>query len=113
MIQVIYVAGPYRAQSTWQIECNIHEATKIGHQIAALGAIPLIPHRNTGHFDGLQTEEFWLEATLELMRRCDAVFAMPTWQRSQGASNEVETAQKINIPVFFTFPSLSQWIADQ
>lgn len=109
-LRLIYVAGPYRAKTVWGVEQNIHRARAIGAQLCSLGAYAVIPHSNTAHFDGLAPDEFWLEATLELMRRCDAVMMVPGWGDSSGARAEREEALRLLLPVFYTFDDVGAWL---
>jgi hypothetical protein len=74
--------------------------------------MPVIPHKNTEHMDGLQTDEFWLEGTLELMRQCDAVLLTPDWERSSGARGEKEEALRCCIPVFYGLATLEGWLRE-
>lgn len=106
-MKLVYVAGPYRGFSAWEIECNIVAARKLGAKVAQAGAYPVIPHSNTAHFDGLASDELWLNGTLELMRRCDAVVFTTDWQRSSGARAERVEAERMGLPCFedmFGFP---------
>lgn len=84
----VYVAGPYRGPNRWVVHQNIQLAEALGMQVACLGAVPVIPHTMYSAFDGTITNEFWLEATLELLRRCDALLLVPGWERSVGAKGE-------------------------
>jgi hypothetical protein len=45
-------------------------------------------------------DETWLKGDLELLKRCDAVWALPGWDTSIGATGEVNHAKSLNIPVF-------------
>lgn len=101
MIPLIYVAGPYRGIHPSDVDDNIVAARKLGKMICEVGAYPIIPHSNTGFFDGIQTDEFWLEATLEAMKRCDAVVLLPGWESSRGSRGERDTAIDRRIPVFY------------
>ncbi len=110
-ILIVYVAGPYRTNSEFGStafgrEKNIAAAREIGARLARDGHLPVIPHANTAQFDGLNTDEFFLEATLELMVRCDAVFLMPNWESSAGARAEKAEAEKLGLPVFTTIAEL-------
>lgn len=110
---LIYIAGPYRSGSHWQLEQNIRIAEAAGFEVALLGGYPIIPHSNTrGYFeDAQQSPSFWLEATLELMRRCDAIYLLPQWPMSSGARDEHLEAQRLAMPIFHDFGSLQVWIA--
>lgn len=99
-VRLVYIAGPYRAATTWQIACNIHAARLLGARVAELGAYPVIPHSNTAHFDGLATDELWLEGTKELMRRCDAVLFSARWTSSSGSRGEYAEAERLKLPMF-------------
>jgi hypothetical protein len=109
-VKLVYVAGPYRAKNVWEVTRNIERAKEWGAEIAALGAMPVIPHANTALFDGIQSDRFWLDGTLELMLRCDAVYAMNTWQESTGAREEVRRANLIELPVFTNLGQMAGWL---
>lgn len=81
---VIYIAGPYRAPTPWQVEQNIRAAEALALEVWRAGLTPLCPHTMTRHMDGAITDEAALAGTLELMRRCDAVLLVPGWERSTG-----------------------------
>ena len=100
--RLIYIAGPYRAANAWEVEQNIRRAEAVGVEVAKLGAYPVIPHTNTrGYFEHVQSDpNFWLESTLELMRRCDGVFLTPDWLRSTGARAEADEAVRLKLPIF-------------
>ena len=98
-MKLIYVAGPYRAPTTWGIAQNIHHARAVGAVIAELGAYPVIPHSNTAHMDGVADDALWLAGTLELMRRCDGVVMFGLWKKSNGATAERREAMERGIPV--------------
>lgn len=111
---VAYVAGSYRAASRAGVELNIQVARRVGLLAALKGWSPIIPHANTGHLDELcsLSETFWLDATMELMRRCDAVVLCPGWQHSSGTLAEIAEAQRLGITVFYTdseLPPAEAW----
>lgn len=99
-MKIVYVAGKYRAKTSNEIWHNINTARLAGEQIVKQGDMPLIPHMNGAFMDGLQTDEFWLDGTLELMKRCDAIYLLDNWQDSEGARNEWRVAQELNIPLY-------------
>lgn len=114
-MKLIYVAGPYRAANHWLIEQNIHRARELGARLAQLGAAPLIPHANTAHWDGLCSDEFWLKAGIEMLRRCDGVVLVKGWSESRGTLAEVDEAHRRGLPVLGK-PSppddiLAEWLA--
>jgi len=97
---VIYIAGPYRADSTWGIKRNIRAAEEVGIAVMHMGAMPLIPHMNTAHWDGLFPDEVFLAGTAALLLRCDAIVLCPGWNKSEGAKNELRLANMNDIPDF-------------
>lgn len=99
-MKVIYIAGPFRAPTQWGIAENVRAAERWGKVVGEMGAMPLIPHANTAHFHGLMTDEFWIEGTKELLRRCDAALMIPGWEKSTGARGEKAEAERLGMPVF-------------
>ena len=98
---LVYVAGKYRGPDPWAVEQNIRAAEAVAYQIALAGAYPVTPHANTrGYFEGAQSDPaFWLNATLELMRRCDAAVLCTDWLSSYGATVERREALAMGLPV--------------
>jgi hypothetical protein len=110
-MKVVYVAGPFRGANGWKIEQNIRRAEELGIRVAEAGAMPLIPHANTRFFHGTCTDQFWLDGTMELLRRCDAIIMTENWEESSGAKSEYHLAMKLRLPIFHegTFEVLSEW----
>lgn len=112
-IDLVYVAGPYSADTVEGRSANIKAAWKAGCQVAALGVYPVVPHMNTAHMDKIQDWQWWIDATLELMLRCNAVLMMAGWEKSRGARGEEAMAKKVGIPVFYNIADLAGWVAGQ
>jgi hypothetical protein len=81
-------------------------------EICKLGGYGLAPHSITCHFEGLQNYDFYLNATLALMRRCDAVFMLPNWSQSNGARLEYDDAIRLKIPVLYTLEDVEAFVKD-
>lgn len=109
----VYVAGPYRAPTTWGIHQNIQEAKRWGLEIAKMGANPFVPHANTGYYDGELPEEFWLEADIEWLDFCDCLFVLPNSQSSEGTLGEIRYCHKQGIPVIYSLADLAKFITDK
>lgn len=99
-MKVIYIAGPYRADTPWRVEKNVREAEEVALQVWLAGAIALCPHSMTRFYNGIGTDEMWLEGTKELLRRSDGVILVDGWKYSEGTLGELEEADKLNLPVF-------------
>ena len=60
-MKVIYIAGPFRAKTAWQIECNIRHAENTAFFLMKeFSVMPLIPHANTRYFHGSFEDQFML-----------------------------------------------------
>lgn len=99
-MKLVYIAGPFRSRSAWEVEQNIRQAESLGYMVACMGAVPVIPHTMYRFFDGTMTDRFWLEATMELLCKCDAVVFCKRWLASQGSKSEHQKALSMGMPVF-------------
>lgn len=106
-MKLIYIAGPYRAETSWGVEQNIRRAEQVAYSVAEEGLFPVCPHSNTrGYFESLQSPEFWLMGTMALLLCCDAIMTVPGWGNSPGARAEVARAQVEGMPVCHTITQL-------
>jgi hypothetical protein len=101
---LIYVAGPYRGD----VDRNIAKARAVAAQCYLAGHTVICPHLNSAKMDvetGLP-DEFWLDATLKLLERCDAIVLVEGWRESQGTLSEVAYAKIQGIPIYTRAPEL-------
>src|SRR4051794_21675202 len=112
-MKLVYLAGPYRAATEWELIQNIRNAEGLALQVWQSGAACICPHKNTALFGGAADDSVWLEGDLEMMRRCDAVLCTDDWQRSVGAIEEVRVAKEVGIPVFETIAQLQAWLGGE
>ena len=113
-MRIVYVAGRYRADNAYGIHANVFRAEAAALKVAQAGAMPLTPHLNTAHFQGTQPDAFWLEGTMELLRRCDAIyiFEIDDLKTSSGTRGELTEATRLALPVFYSVHALKQWLQD-
>ena len=113
-MKVVYIAGPYRGDNAYVVHRNVNRAERMAMRVAKAGGMPLCPHCNTRNFDGTLTDVFWLEGTLELLRRCDALVLINGWRRSSGARKEHEEALALGMPIFeeASFSDLEKWLGN-
>jgi len=116
-MKVVYIIGPFRGKTHWQVYQNVQNAERLGLEVARRGAMPLIPHKNTENFDGLLTDEFWIEGTKELLCRADAAITVEAigidWRKSTGSVGEVEDMEKVlKRPVFHSLADLALWLRE-
>lgn len=116
-MKIIYIAGPYMGQthdgkSYYEISRNILEAREWAKRVIEVGGFPFTPHMNSEHFelDVEKSADWWRESDLEMLRRCDAIFLTPGWERSKGAKMEREFALQNDIHVFYDLMILKGWL---
>jgi hypothetical protein len=112
-MKLVYVAGPYRANTEYQVLLNIQAAERLALQIWQAGAACICPHKNTAFFGGAADDNVWLAGDLEIVRRCDAVVCTEDWSTSSGASGEVALARSLGMPVFERFKDFQEWLGSQ
>jgi hypothetical protein len=99
--KVVYLAGPYRANSAYETHQNIERAREYAIKLWQLGYFVICPHLNTAHFDGVVADDRFLEAGVEILKRCDEVHVMPGSEDSEGTQLEIFTANLAKIPVSY------------
>jgi hypothetical protein len=100
-VKVIYIAGRFRGKTPWDVEQNVRKAEAFSLEVAHMGGMPLCPHANTRFFDGQLDDQFWIEGTAELLRRCDAIALVPgNWLGSVGTAGEIKIAEDRRMPIF-------------
>ncbi len=100
-MKLVYIAGAYRGDSMNAVWNNIAHARSWAEVVAQKGEFPVCPHMNTAFMDGIQSDEFWLEGTLELLKKCDSILMIPGWQESSGAKMELAVATERGMEINF------------
>ena len=106
-MKVIYVAGPYRADTEWGVVQNIRHAEEAAIRLWKEGWAVLCPHKNSALLGGSMSGNVqhdartWLEGGLELLRRSDAIYMLRGWTSSQGAIEEFRLAIRLNLQILF------------
>lgn len=100
-MKVIFVSGAYRATSVLGIEQNIRHAEAASVELWKQGWAVYCPHKNTAHFDGIMPDSVWLEANLEILKRCDAIYMLRNWEQSVGATQEYKLAVELGKSVLY------------
>jgi len=111
-VKVIYVAGPYRADTSIEVTRNVHRAAaEAAELLYAHGLAVICPHSMSHGWEGHSdyTPERTLLGCFELVRRCDALLLMRGWQRSEGSVAERDVALEAGIPVFVSRKKLLEW----
>lgn len=119
-MKVVYIAGPFRARNpngtndAWRTQQHIMRAMEYAAFVWRAGHAAICPHANTMFFQDLggAPDTVWLEGDLELLRRSDAMFLVPGWERSQGATAERQYAVDHAIPIFEDPDRLADWFTE-
>lgn len=101
-MKVVYVAGPFRADTPWLIEKNVRTAEAVCLDLWQNGFVPICPHTQTRFFQNSAPDQAFVEGTLEMMRRCDAVVVLPGWETSTGTCGEIDEAERLGLPTYFS-----------
>jgi hypothetical protein len=115
-MKLVYIAGPYRGETAWEVEQNIRRAEIAAYKVAKCGALPVCPHANTRpYFQSCRDDRFWLDGYLELVRRCDAFMPIEGWRESTGSVAEREEAFKSGSRVFVEedYALLKAWVDEE
>lgn len=99
-MKVIFLAGPYRAETPNGIRLNIIAAERVAAYLWSLGVYVMCPHKNTAFFDGATTDANFLEGAKEFLRRSDAVIFLVDWQESSGSRDEMKLTRELEKPFF-------------
>ncbi len=96
---IIYIAGPYSANTKEEVISNIARARIVAHDLWEAGYPTICPHMNTAEFDDINKSIFYA-GDLEILEKCDAVVLLPHWKTSMGARMEVQHAIKHGIRIY-------------
>lgn len=114
--KLIYIAGPFRDSSPWEVEQNVRRAEFWSLACWRQGLAAICPHTHTRHFDnveGVSTSDF-IDGTLAMLAVCDAMLVVTDrgkHAKSSGTLGEIRYAQEYRIPVFYShnFDGVIQW----
>lgn len=99
--KVVYIAGPYSADTIWKTKTNIQAAEKLSAQLWMMGAAVICPHINSGFFDGIIPYRSFLKGYLEVLSRCDFLVVLSTYEDSSGTMKEIDKAKRLGKPVYY------------
>lgn len=99
--KLIYVAGPYTADTLVEVLANVKVASEVAQRIWRAGHVAICPHLNTFEFEvGEDPHTTFLVGDFEIISRCDGVVMLPGWRKSYGAMAERIFAKWLGLPVF-------------
>jgi len=100
-MKLIYISGPYRASTVAGIRDNIRKAEVVRDRLMQLGYAVICPHANTAFSDGVVPDEHFLDMDLEILKRCDLIYMMRGWEKSVGATAELDLARTNGLPTIY------------
>jgi hypothetical protein len=110
-MKLVYIAGKFRAPNPWLVEQHVRIAETWMMRVWELGAVGVCPHAMGRFTDKAIPDNLVLDGTLELMRRCDAVFMVPeNWKQSEGAILERQEAIRRAMLVFYHLSEVKAWL---
>jgi len=98
--QVVFISGPYRADTPRQIQRNINKAAEVALKYWKMGYAVICPHTYCIIY-GECVDSVWLEGDLEMLRRCDGIVMMEGWENSKGSEMEHAFANEFGIKVIY------------
>lgn len=111
--KVVYVSGAYRNPDLGTKLYNILEAWRAAERIWEAGHIAICPHANTilmNESKGATNVDFVGGDLVIIERCCDALFMLSNWETSTGANIEHRHARSKDIPVFYSWGGLTEWL---
>jgi hypothetical protein len=100
-MKVAYIAGPYRARNGRSVAQNIKAAEEVAIKYWKAGFSVICPHMNTALLERTVSEDFILEADLEIVRRIDTMVMMANWTESLGAIQEHSLAKDLRKEIIY------------
>lgn len=98
-----FVIGPYRGNTIYEMRENILSAEKLGAEISSYGVFAYVPHKNSAFYDGLQNDEFFLKANLEMLEKCTFNVGIVNygWEHSSGSGGEIQQCKTLGIKILY------------
>lgn len=94
-----FISSAYSGGSISEEEINVSKARLIVGVALKFGWVPVCPNVYWHSFADMQDYEFWLEASISLLKTCDVLVLVPGWENSSGVKKEIELAKDLGIPV--------------
>ena len=112
-MRLLYVAGKLADSTAWKRELNIRQAEEVALQLMKMGFAVFVPHTQCRSYDGELPWEAWIERDLEVLCRCNAVFMLPNWKDSKGATAEHEQAKKLGMKILYSLEEAAAYLKEE
>ena len=98
----VYISSPY---TNGDVEANVKIQMDTFVKLKDAGFVPIAPLLlHFIHIDYPRDYEFWFDACISYLKRCDILLRLPG--ESGGADREVEEAKKLGIETYFGMDDL-------
>ncbi|NET30679.1 MAG: DUF1937 family protein [Cyanothece sp. SIO1E1] len=116
----VYVAGAYSDDNVLGVLKNIGRGQRFSAQLFRRGYAPFCPWHDKsyvidGYMDDFSVQQFY-DYSMTWLKCCDCLLTVPNipglknWEQSKGTLKEIEVAESLNIPVFYTIEDMESWV---
>jgi hypothetical protein len=111
--KIVYVAGKYSDNNVLSVLHNIRKGINWSFECFKAGFAPFSPWLDY-HYVLCDNEESlkvidFQNYSMEFLRRSDILFVTPGSEESKGTIAEIKEAERLNIPVVYSFEDLLKW----
>ena len=98
-MRIIYISGRYRARTWLGVVINIWKARRVAQRLWGEGFVVICPHMNTALFK--EDSIPYIAVGGEIVKRCDTIYMMRDWKKSECAKIELATAKNNNLEIIY------------
>jgi hypothetical protein len=101
-MNLVYIAGPYRAPYIEDVEKNIQRARRHHTFWIKEGFASICPHMNTSQMERVINEDnVILPMDVEIIKRCDILVLQGDWRSSSGSLIEKKAAEDAGLVILY------------
>ena len=105
-MKILFLAGQYRADTTYKVYQNIKKAEKKAIELWEAGWIVICPHLNSQLFEHTMenAHDIVMPGYLKIVERCDTIYMMKGFEDSEGSKLELKAAKENGLEVIYESP---------
>lgn len=117
-MKLIMISGPYTGRTSEETKDNIEKARLKALEIISkkgrFGWFPITPHMNTAGFEMYESvlegidQYYWYNGYNSLVMKCDAIYMLNDWEKSEGAKKENGIAKETKTPIYYDVDSIPE-----
>lgn len=106
----VFVCGPYSADNVLDVLGNIGRGIEESYRVFKSGFAPYCPWFDSrfAEMGDFEKEEFY-ELSMAWLEVSDAVYLLEGWMTSGGCLREVDRAQELGLPIFYSIREMQIW----